>query len=251
MTKTIAITAEQAPLPTSIPVIQRPLSGEVRYPCLTWFGDRWAGKRDSKQCQAMLDKDAQLGVTPWMRGLRAGFLAAVARDRRDTIALQAPLRDEAAKAIARYHVLTDKQSALRQAVVEAQGATTDVDASPASAGEAHDKPEHIRRRRQKEADARVATARGTAAQAEAEAEHIKTRVAELEVQFNLHEEAHHYRIEALRGFYTKRQAVYVRRALLGLAREGEAPRPPDIDLPDWPASPFPSFGKDERDDVRN
>jgi len=243
MTKKTPITAAGAPLPESIPVSQRVLPGEVVYPFFTWLGDRRAGRRDATQLQAMLEKNTELGVTPWLKGLRSGFQTACARDRRDTIALQAPLRDEAAKAIARYKALSGKADALQAGVEEARDVT--IDATPTTAGEVQERPEQIQRRRQKERDARLAQARAAAEQAAGECEAILARIAQLKEAFDFHEDVYTYRLEALRNYYSKRQAVYLRRGLHKLVNDGQAPVGPEVTIPQWPATAFPSLAEDQ------
>ena len=238
-TRIAAISADQAPLPNSIPTVQRPLPGEIVYPFFTRVGDWFAGRHDTRLLQAMLDKQVELGITPWMKGLRSGFLTSVARDRRETIALQAPLRDEAAHAIARFKILEGKAASLKAAVQEERA--SEIDSQPSSAGEAYDKPDQVLRRRQKEADARLAAARSKVVQSEVEREHIVSQVAQLKEGFDFHEEAHVYRVEALRDFYTKRQSVYVRHGLRNRSNDGVAPMAPDIDTPNWQAAAFPSI----------
>lgn len=242
MNKITTITVAQAPLPESIPASQRPLPGEIVYPFFTWLGDCWAGWRDAALLKSLLSKNVVLGVTPWMNGLRSGFLTSVARDRRETIALQAPLRDEAASIVARYTVLQSKgatlEAATKEATDDARQSTT-IDAQPTSAGEAYEKPEQIRQRRQKEANTRLAAARADANRAVAEREAIIARLAKLKEAFDFHEAAHTYRVEALRDFYAKRQSVYVRRGLHGLSNDGCPPTAPNIDIPDWKPEEFP------------
>ncbi|MDR1851750.1 MAG: hypothetical protein LBR21_03760 [Propionibacteriaceae bacterium] len=237
MRRTLPITAEQASLPASIPAVQRSLPGEVVYPFFTWCGDRWAGWRDRRGTAAMLDKDKALGVSPWMDGLKSGFLSAVARDRRETTALQVPLRDRAAKAIARYNALGDKIEGLQSNVEQATRIT--VSDEPTSVGETHEKPEQIKRRRQSEADSRLAAARSRLDQAGVERQEILMELGELEESFNFLEAAYTYRVEALRNYYAKRQAVYIRSGVRAQTRDGEPAVAPVIEAPDWHATPLP------------
>lgn len=239
MPKPVTVTAAQAVLPESIPTVQRPLPGEIAYPLFTRLGDSLAGWRDSTLLRAMLSNDTELGVTPWMRGLHSGLLTSIARDRRETIAIQAPLRHEAAGHIARYRSLQANDSALRAAVEAEQ--KVGVDGQPISSGEAHEKPEQILRRRQREAAARVAAANDKVTRSQAEREGIVGILAQLKEAFDFHEQAYLYRVEALRDFYAKRQSVYVRCGLRGRSNDGNAPVAPEMVIPEWRVDAFPTL----------
>ncbi len=231
------ITAVQASLPDAIPAVQRVLPGELVYPLFTRLADWCAGRGDAPILKAMLAKAPALGVTPWMGGLRGGFLTAAARDRRDTTALQAPLRDKAAAAVARIRSLDGEQDALRAAVNEALNAP--LDDQPRSAGEALETPEQRRHRRQRDATRAVAAAKAHLARNTEEREELIAELSRLAEMHRFHETAHNYRVEALRDYYTKRQSVYLRRGLKGVSHDGLPPVVPEVEIPLWPAEPLP------------
>lgn len=236
---TTTITAVQATLPEAIPAAQRTLPGEIVYSFFDWVADWWAGRRDATLLRAMLDKDPQLTITPWMRGLRGGFLTAAARDRRDTTALQAPVRDEAVAIIEKIHALDSRAEALQAALSEAQDEP--IDETPTTSAEDRETAEQRRRRRQREANVRIATARGNLAQHSHATDALLARLAQLAEVYAFHEAAYRHRIEALRDFYTKRESVYLRHGLRGASHDGVPPVAPQIELPEWPAPAFPSL----------
>lgn len=241
---TNTITAVQATLPEAIPAALRTLPGEIVYPFFDWLGDWWAGRRDAPLLKAMLATDATLSITPWMRGLRSGYLTAAARDRRDTTALQAPVRDEAVAILEQLRARGDRSAAFQAAVEDAQNAP--VNDQPTTSGEAHEAAEQRRRRRQREANSRISSARAHLLQHQSETDAMVARLAQLAEVYAFHEAAYGHRVEALRDFYTKRESVYVRRGLLGASRDGVPPLVPEIEVPVWPAEQFPTMAASVR-----
>lgn len=242
MARAITITAAQATLPEAITVAQRVLPGEIVYPFLTWLADRRAGRRDARLLKAMLAKDPVLSTTPWMLGLRGGYLTAAARDRRETTALQAPLRHDAVAAIARILALEGRVTSLNAAVEEARAAP--VDDKPTSAGEAAERPAERLRRHQRSAKGVMNAASAQVSQNRTELEELTAQLAELAEQHAFHETVLNHRIEALRSFYSKRQSVYLQHGLRGASHDGIPPIAPAVEIPNWPAAPFPTLDPD-------
>jgi hypothetical protein len=233
-------TAEAASLTNGAKLGRRSLPGEVAYPLSAWLKDALAGRRDAKLLAAMLDKAPALAVTPWMEGQTNGLMSAVSLDRRQTTAAQAPLRQRAAALVSRHAALGAEAADLRSAA--GQAANQPVSDTPATAGEAHETPEQIRRRRQRERDAEAAAAQQRADACQGQLRDLVAELAQLREAHDFLETCHRQRKEALRDYYTKRQAVYVRWGLRGSAHDGLPPAAPPIVLPDWPAEPFPAPG---------
>ncbi|MDR2895768.1 MAG: hypothetical protein LBV30_03845 [Propionibacteriaceae bacterium] len=234
-----SITADQAPLPRSIPAVQRMLSGEIVYPFLTKLSDKRAGRRDRPLLESLAQQEHIHPGTPWMQGLGSGFLTAAARERRDSIALQAPLRAEAAKAIARFQTLQSNHADL-EAAAKAPS-TTPLSNEPTTFAEKRDGADQILRRRQREDAARLASNRARVEQSNAEQAAIRARLSELEEEFDLHEEAYKYRAEALRSYYGKRQATYLSCGLRTVSVGSGFRDLAKIDSPTWQAAAFPQL----------
>jgi len=237
MSRKNTITADQAFLPKAIPAAQRRLPGEIAYPLFSKFGDWWAGRTDMPTLKPMFEATSGIGLTPWMEGLRAGFLTALARDRRDTTVLQAPLREEAMEVIARRRVLEAKSASLKAAQTETKNAQPSD--QPTTAGEANESPTQLLQRRRREAATQAAATAAAVSQCEGERETLRVRHAQLTEAHAFHEAAYSHRAEALRDHYAKRQAVYLRRGLKGVVFGGPAPSIPQVDIPDWQAEAFP------------
>lgn len=233
------ITAEAAQLPNALSVAQRPLPGELVYRFWDWVRDAWAGHRDSSIMRAMLDQERELPPTPWMVGHAAGLATAVHRERRDATSLEAPLRKSAFALVERHALLSAQHQSTLDAIETARAEP--LTAGATTAGEHYDTADQIRARREREHQARVAAAHAAAREHENQTARIITTLAELREEFNFQESIYQRRVEALRSFYAKRQAVYARHALHGATRDGQPPILPDINMPTLTSEPFPAL----------
>lgn len=231
------INATDAQLPNAIPAAQRPLPGELVYRFRDWARDAWAGHRDARLMRAMLANDRTIEPTAWMVGLAAGLATAVQRERRDATSLQAPLRKAAIALVERHAAMREGRQALVDAIEAAAEAKSPAGAT--TAGELHDTEEQRRARRAREHRARVEATQGALRQHEAQFAGLAAELAQLREEFDFHEAVYLRRVEALRNFYIKRQAVYARHALHHATADGRAPVLPELTAPELAADSFP------------
>lgn len=242
--KTPQITAESGRIPTAVLLSQRPLTGEISYRFLDWFGDALAGHRDSAVLKAVLKQDRKLEPTPWMTGLTAGCATAIERERREASAMQADLRLRAAALVAEHEMLGAALPEMRTAVSSAQAMP--FDDHPTTAGEANETPEHRTNRRKREQAARVAQAEAHVSQASQRMNAILAELGGLQEEYDFSELSYRRRCEALLNFYNKRQAVYVRHGLHRAVHDGRPPIIPEMNVPLPEAEPFPTVTRGEK-----
>lgn len=231
------ITVDDAALPKAVLTSQRPLAGEMPYPVYTRFRDWRAGRRDRALLAALLKTSVDLDVTPWMQVLRDGLLTALARNHRETITLQAPLRTEAAVIVQRYIIVRNALPGLDDRIDEERNAP--LGQGPATSGESFESEDEMQHRRVLRLKASVANAKKAADDARAELNGLRTRHAELTETFDFHADVGRYRAEALRDMYAKRQDLYVHSGLKGQSTDGRAPHVPTFEPPAWPIPHLP------------
>lgn len=234
--------AEDVELPRAVPVAQRGLHLGLIYEGNDGSSDWRAGRRDRRVIEQALahhkdsakqdDAGGFLLQTPYMQGLRANCMEAYAFERRDTHALQSAIRDQAVALLEQKRQLLDsvERGAQRASQIESRQLSPE----PTTASEAHQSDHQLLRRRESERASELAGQQAQVSGSRSQISMIDQRLAQLHEAFYSQERYYWFRVEALKAFFERRQARYLRSAMGRKDRAGvPTPALPPMPVPEW------------------